>query len=322
MKIPYLEAKEIVDSVSLAVGEQTNVHHCKTGKNNDRCYVKRITHGYILYCHHCCQHAYVADSFLSARPITDKATSTGGKPGSNLRPSSVPVLLECDESGEADEGGHESAPGYAPLYLPSDASNSIARWESSEPKLWLISHGITVDSLKDYPIYWSNRRQSLLFPIYSNGELVGYQQRRFPADPSIPKYISVYKSDWRKADGVIDWIEPIVQSDTVSVDSESKLSLVLCEDYVSAVRCALCGYFSIPLYGTGINTQTVVHLSKRFTTFFVALDNDNSIVRRQARRLTNQLSLYGNARNLNLTKDPKKYSHKELQEVLDAARCN
>ena len=327
-KLTRQECKDLVDSVSLAIGEQTNVHHCKGGKNNDRCYIKRLKHGYVIFCHHCGSSGYAPDTYVPiARLQADSERIRKGLDESVYGDSLSTVLAVGNPSGEDGGRGYPEAYRGVQFSLPADITHTLARWDSSEAKTWVINNGIKADTLKKYPIYWSKRRSAVILPIYSDNILVGFQQRKFPPVEGEPKYKTYLKKGWSKKDGSLDILagrtEHTGASDNADSLGEGNNCLLICEDYLSAIRCAECGNDALPLFGTELSDATFTSIiqNHNYKTIIVALDDDNSIVRDKARQLVKRFSFYGRqSRRLASGTDPKRLGENELRQFIKATQ--
>ena len=318
------EARQLVDSIpNIAIGAEIKLHHCKEGKNNDRLYIKRLKNAYVLYCHHCGNGGYVPVYGVPTSRLQKDLDAIALREQVPDGDSSVAVLLaHASGDGQTDGTGTGGARKEVFFGLPPDCSSIISRWSSHEAQIWLINAGIKGDSLKDYPIYWSQRRSAIIVPIHSGGELVGYQQRKFPHDPDYPKWVTFTKKGWKKKDGAIDILhtrKPVTGDSVTSIsNTESKRTLVLCEDYVSACRIASIGYDALPMFGTQLSDATLQDIIGKYNRFLVALDNDNRMVRASARQLVTRINLFGKeCKDARLSKDPKRYGDSELKGILD-----
>lgn len=317
------EARQLVDSIpSIAIGAEIKLHHCKEGKNNDRLYIKRLKNAYVLYCHHCGNGGYVPVHGLPTSYLQKDIDAIALREQVPTVSNSMATVLEHATSGGQTNGGGSIRTCEEVFFgLPPDCSSIVSRWSSHEAQIWLFNAGIKGDSLKDYPIYWSNRRSAVIVPIHSGGELVGFQQRKFPYNPDYPKWVTFTKKGWKKKDGAIDILHTREPSSRISITSisgnETRDVLVLCEDYVSACRIASVGYDALPMFGTQLSDATLQDIIGKYDRFLVALDNDNRMVRASARQLVTRINLFGKeCKNARLSKDPKRYGDSELKGIL------
>ena len=318
-KIPREEARSLVESVDLAIGQQTNIHHCKQGKGNDKLYIKRVNNGSILFCHHCGQSGFVPSNGILAKFIEKEIRKDGNVAsgyGSERSLASIPTGQEND-SRYGQEGSGESY-GGVPFSLPRDASRNIRGWDSHYPKLWLTRYGVKINTLKDFEIYWSEEMGALIFPQRHNGELVGYQYRFFPPKEGFPKYLTKTKSNFDRKNRYLDDIIPNSIPNITSTSSNNDERIIIVEDYISAIRIAALGYPACPLWGSQLHNGQLTYLLQKYNKFVIMLDNDNSQVKTKQRRIKDRLLAHGAEVKLCLlNKDPKEYTDEELIKVLN-----
>lgn len=311
-KFTRREIKEILDGIDdIPVGKQINIHHCRQGKGNDRLYIKRLNHGSILFCHHCGKSGFIFGGGVPAKFLQKEAEClvSHGNVGSSQR-SMARLHSGQEGSEEHGKGGDGRTSEGISLSLPRDASRNIRGWSSPHPKLWLTRHGIKVDTLKDFEIYWSEKMGALIFPQRNLGELVGYQYRYFPPKPDTPKYLTKTKVGFNRKNNHLDVIYPY------SIPVEAR-KIILVEDYISAIRVSSLGYNVCPLWGSQLHDGQLKYLLQNYNEFVIMLDNDNSQVKKKQRRIRDRLEAHGTKVKLYLLdKDPKEYSDEELNNLL------
>ena len=146
-----------------------------------------------------------------------------------------------------------------------------------------------------------------MYPMFSDGGLVGYQYRKFPRDENYPKYITVRN--------------PEISADSITYDhlvgTESSHILVLVEDLLSAIRVSNYGYDCLPLWGTNLSNKQLARILHPWTEYAIILDNDNPTVRRRQRDIKARLNAHGKVAYIVKTdKDPKYCSQEQLGELL------
>lgn len=156
----YLRKSEFVPYAPKEVGT-TSIHHCKSGKDNDRLYITRCEDGLTIlaYCHHC------------------------GKSGyhNQANTANIKALKTAKASYTKSNGG-----GYK---LPSDCKNNPVDWPLVA-RAWITRYGITKGEIEKYGIAYSPSRGRVMLPVYDSDGLALYQARKvFNADDG-PKYIS------------------------------------------------------------------------------------------------------------------------------------
>ena len=109
---------------------------------------------------------------------------------------------------------------------------------------WMQKYGLTKLDMLKHHILWSDEGMHinvkgelvqcdslLLFPIWGDGELLGYQGRYFGHDKRVPKWVGR---------GKLNEVYNILPG---------KKPLVLTEAVISAMKVNKCGYSAMPLYG-------------------------------------------------------------------------
>lgn len=161
-RFTYKEMQELLDSVSdIEIGQTKNTHHCKEGRNNDRCYITRNTDVTLFYCHHCGKRGAIMEKF-----------------------GRVKQAKEGDASGRVHGGVRGCS-------LPTDISYSIGEWPA-RGKLWLAKGGINDQECSDRGIGYSPMLQRVVLPVTYEGEFQGYVARAV-MEGQEPKYLTKYK---------------------------------------------------------------------------------------------------------------------------------
>jgi hypothetical protein len=96
-------------------------------------------------------------------------------------------------------------------------------------------------------------------------------------------------------------------------------TMVVVEDWLSALQCFLSGYDALALFTTTAREAAVASTVKHgYDRVLIALDNDNSAVRANQRRLMRSFSVhFDDVRIKRLQNDPKEYTIEHLKEVLE-----
>jgi len=291
------------------IGEQIHTFHCKQGKGNDKLYIKRLNNGSIAFCHHCLKRGFIPSTKSPARFIQKELEDY---PGSNSEHGDNGGIRPQGINGQATAYGQgvRGGSGEVRLSLPADCSPYLSRWESSEPKIWLIRNGIKEQDCIDYGIYWSKSQQALVFPRYSSQD-VRYIEETTPCGLGLsffqtrgfPKSIRTYKD------------KNSTTCCTIGTNSTGRIFLV--EDYISAVRIAKLGECAFPLMGTGLSDSQFEYLLTKADKVGIMLDNDNHQVKKAQIKLKNRFEAHGKTVHLySLVKDPKEYNDEALKELL------
>jgi hypothetical protein len=288
----YLNKEDWIHSVPGTIGEQVKIHHCKQGNGNAKLYIKRVENGAIAYCHHCGERGFIGNCAL------ENGTVQIGR----YVPKSASGFVSSNtgDDGTGDAGRATGEANKTPVVCyPKDSVNSVKHWSNVNAKVWILKYGIPMDDINAAGICWSDSLSSILFPRYFQGNLVAFQARKFPE--SKPKYMTYGDSK--------SLYDPLGAS-------PGRSRLVLVEDYVSALKVSEIAP-ALPLGGVAIKDDHLSYLLNKYDTFDIMLDNDNSQVKRNQVKLLNKLSGFTrNVRIIPVTKDPKEYSSKELEELL------
>lgn len=154
MRIPYKELLDLKDKAGdLDEGETINIHHCKEGKDNDRCYVTNKGDCYLFYCHHCGGYGKVSEKLATyKKKIKKEATRL---------PNSFSI--------------------------PSTAEKDVRRWPI-EARLWPQRASLTREQIEEVGMVWDERSGRVCIPISFDGEYRGYVARLINGDG--PKYLA------------------------------------------------------------------------------------------------------------------------------------
>ena len=157
----YLNEDEFMPFAgSLKLGETVKVEHCKPGKAKLYITRKENNAGIVAYCHHCGKRGFVANPDVPS--------------GENKE------TMRATYSSVEHEHGKYS--------LPTDSEGRSARWPI-EARRWAEQY-LTEPELDSSPLCYSESKGGLVFPLFSHGDLIGYQVRKFPEDPNGPKYLT------------------------------------------------------------------------------------------------------------------------------------
>lgn len=262
---------------SLKLGETIKVEHCKSGKAKLYITRKEDNAGIVAYCHHCSKRGFVANPDVS--------------------------IGESKETMRSTHEGFESE--HDQYSLPSDSEGRSVYWPGAARR-WAEQY-LTEIELDNSPLCYSESKGGLVFPLFSQGDLIGYQVRKFPEDPNGPKYLT-FRGDRGQAA-----LDPFVSRHEVS---EIPV-LAVVEDWVSAYKIALNTTLdAVPLLGVNCSNNQVQAIVS-YAEVAIALDNDNTQVRKAQAKLVRHLSCYSAVRSVLLDKDPKEMSIEELRQEFD-----
>ncbi len=311
-------------------GLQVRVNHldCPAGPDSKRrLYVKRPTDNInmqIAYCHNCGCSGH----------IKDRASRYGA---SMLAPSSlVNELDECNKrvilpSSYVRRNAKQIWGGKFPAhYVPACEPEN---W-TMEALRWLIKSGITLEEMKHYEYYLDLPEARVWHPIYVQQrrsydrtvdkdywkERIGAQGRAVgPALRSgAAKYLTIKREDGAHLETQL--------STGTGRTVETGHMLVLCEDYLSAIRLVepLIDYTvtAVPLFGSHIRTEYLFELAKQdaWHRIIVWLDNDVDAVLAERERIAGALKMIGVAETrvdvIAEKVEPKHLSVSQLNDVL------
>ena len=282
----YQEKKRLIDSDRALIlrlsperdGEQVSVSHCKPGKDNARLYLKRTREGVLFNCFHCGLRGML-------------------RSGAEMRHTDVSTIRRrLDEGISAHpENAHHT------LSLPRDCTPLVRDWDA-RAAVWVMAFGITADEVRERFINYSKSLRAVVFPMFVGGALVGYQSRAFPE--SVPKYRTKLASG--RASGAYDVLKGRCQ--------DKPTSLVICEDYLSTVKCtrvtdAYC------CYGTTLNISPRVLSS--YASVYLWFDHDNSQVIRKELTAFSYIRQFVPKSKIIKLGDPKRSSFETIKDALD-----
>lgn len=305
-----------------SVGVEVHIHHCKTGRGNDRLYIKRDYDGTVVgYCHHCGARGRHSPgtkgvfhsrlSSLSRKPTgtTVSRISPDADVGDSF-PVGSGVRFVSEEVGRgtryvSTSGKSLHYGGASCIYQPPDLCSFLQ-------KARLTSVCELADNKDVYVKQYSSDSITFGFVIrdISSGAVVATQERVFGnnrPNANLPKYITrgsrvPYCHLPSDVDGLSDY-------------------LVISEDFLSSYRIRRVGFNSIAILGTDIKEKYLIKVLSKYqpSTVCIWLDDDNTIVRQKQSRLKRKLEAYGveNSRIIRgLGKDPKEFTDSEIAGIV------
>lgn len=178
---------------------------------------------------------------------------------------------------------------------------------SPEAKVHARKSGITQGDIDKFGILWSDFHERVIFPVYRDGELIGFQARSYTEQP---KY-------WTKAGRDRD----LWQFFPHNSDTPNDWCVVV-EDFYSAIRC-IPHMNSFALLGNNISDKGLDFISSKCNNFLIFLDNDQPDVKRNARSINERLTLMGKHSSIvTVTLDPKYHSEEALDKLLNSYIIN
>jgi hypothetical protein len=103
--------------------------------------------------------------------------------------------------------------------------------------------------------------------------------------------------------------EHIKESQILVYAIKQNKTAVVCEDPISAMKCAIAGYTGVALCGNNLGQTDAFKIGILYEKIVVWLDNDGAIVKANAEEATERLRLYNDAVRIErVSSDPKKYT--------------
>lgn len=196
------------------------------------------------------------------------------------------------------ESANEDITRNSKIELPRDHTNRI----HADGLVWLSRGGITSHLIDKYRIVYSEYMGRVVLPVYINGVLAYYQARAVHKGQT-PKYINprTDKSEIR----------------FTSLQNSDEPTLVVTEDILSAIRVGeVKGYRGCSILGTTASAADINYINSYSKT--VLWFDPDAAGRTCTTVLSRSLGLLGrDCRVIRSTKDPKTYTHRELEVMLN-----
>jgi hypothetical protein len=170
--------------------------------------------------------------------------------------------------------------------------------------VWLGKAGITKAERELHAIGWSEKRQRAILPIFMHGKLVAFQERRLLPNDNGPKYLTTRIKGVR---------HPLFQ---VGPNYHGGV-MVIVEDILSAIKVGRVAN-ATALLGVFLPDESTQYILRyKPALVLIMLDNDNTQVRVQQRKILRRLGAFVTTRRVFVNgRDPKLMSEAELIEVL------
>lgn len=185
--------------------------------------------------------------------------------------------------------------------LPLPKEENVCEWPT-EARVWLYKAGISNDDIEEAGIYYHKPSGRVVVPIRDRlvSDRVCYWQARGFGNGA--KYLNPNAANRKEL--VASW--------------PGQSYVVLCEDYLSGFRIQdATGATTISLLGTVLSDPILARLIQYGLPVKVWLDGDRAGVE-SARDISKRLTLYDVPHKIVETKkDPKLYSKREIQEILN-----
>ena len=187
------------------------------------------------------------------------------------------------------------------IKLPSDSEGDVRKWGVREREI-VRRYDVTDKELERYGIVYSPRYNRVIFPVYRDSDLIGYQARSYQGEE--PKYIT-------KCGAVSDmWVYLSCQSG----DSDT---CTVVEDMWSGIRCSRFTN-ALVMLGSDTSDAGVNKMTQHNTQVIVFNDYDTPQVIKNAHKLKELLTLMGiRSSIISIGRDPKELSDLELETILN-----
>ena len=165
--------------------------------------------------------------------------------------------------------------------------------------MWLKKYGIMEKEVED--CLWSDSKQWLIFPIYSNHGnkiLIAWQARNFHPIRYKPKYITY---------------GPV--GDILHIIGQPSNKIILVEDILSAIKVGRSLCQAMPLFGSNISLRLLTRLQERFKYLGIWLDMDKAKESLKSKLRASQLK-FEKVFSIITEKDPKDYTNEEIKTKL------
>lgn len=228
-----------------------------------------------------------------------------------FKPHGQRALSKIVERWNAAAGDHNDFK----IVLPHDLTGRDLPWPAVR---WLSKAGITQALMQKYGIGYSPRYGRVYLPVYSAPDWRGvrrleYYQGRAVYDGQTPKYLNPKVN---KASLVFSTEYPAKAEEVPDGTPRRKKAAVVTEDVLSAIRTGeVQGCTGVSIMGTSPSPGQINYLAS-FRLCLIWLDPD-SAGKKATRLLKRSLDMVGQPyRVITSDRDPKLYSHRELQEIL------
>lgn len=205
-----------------------------------------------------------------------------GEHGLVLGVSGISILKDKDPPPEKE------------ICLPSDCDTNYP----IRALQWVNSYELNRNDLLSNSVFWSDYKQSLIFPMFHDGALSLFSTRYFGTDKNEPKSRTIGRKN------------------VLHVLGKGN-KVVFCEDVVSAIKLGKFAY-SIPLFGSFIGLERFRQVKKRF------VENIEVVVWLDYDKAKNGLKEAQRGRMCGLTvktiiteNDPKDHNYEEIGRILN-----
>jgi hypothetical protein len=187
--------------------------------------------------------------------------------------------------------------------LPADTRLLTEAGLSSEPLLWLVSYGITVDEMNRLKFMWSEERKWLMFPVLTHkGEVLAFQARIFGKGPKYYNSPNLHKH---------------LVMEGWSFYADDTYNICVVEDMISAIKVGRV-MPSMCLFGSALLSNHIAMLEEACDKAIFWLDLDKAETSERYARLLGSRKIRTAVVVTRL--DPKSYTTEEISDILETHR--
>lgn len=165
---------------------------------------------------------------------------------------------------------------------------------------YLRKYSITSQEQRQYNILWSPYTQRIIFPLFNNNELLGWQGRYLGNNPTKPKWFS----------------QGDLKSILCILGNKQTQQVILTEDIISSIVLSRSlNYCASPLFGSHLSIKRLQRFTiLSYNKFLLWLDKDKE---KESIKFAYQARQLGyNCISIITNKDPKEYSQEEIKNIL------
>lgn len=242
------------------------VFNCPKCSKKDKLYIRKSDGRFrCFYCYQNIGFFGRADYALSELTGIDRKYISTVLFGTDEAAFSLLMDVQFREDGDDREIEDEVLETQFPYdYYPIDHSYSVRGLE------YLQGRGVTLDIAKQYGIRYAPTERRVVFPIESDGALLGWQGRLVidtkyeDENGEIQQAVKAKNSPGLKRERLVMF------GDRVKDDQ-----IILCEGPVSAIKCHLCGSGNIATMGKGVSRKQIELIKNSgVKKLYLALDPD------------------------------------------------
>jgi hypothetical protein len=169
----------------------------------------------------------------------------------------------------------------------------------SEAIIWLKKQGLTDKEIYENRFAWEGTTQRMVYPVESQNGITGYEKRKL--SKATPK--TIFQGS------------KVNSFHLISPKKEEFQGVIAVEDIISAIKVGRVAK-TLCLFGSQCSTSQYHEISRITDLFILWLDLDKF---EQAVKITQRAQSFGlQTKVIKTDLDPKKYSTKEIREIINA----